>query len=60
VFGNHRGKPHERAAFSARLAGDEKYVRMECVDALGRRAYSNPIFLDGRERTPPAARQEGA
>jgi hypothetical protein len=35
----------ELRAFSARLAGDEKYVRMECVDSWGRRAYTNPIFL---------------
>lgn len=28
-----------------RLRGDETYVRVECIDASGRRAWSNPIFL---------------
>lgn len=28
-----------------RLRGDETYVRVECRDALGRTAWSNPIFL---------------
>jgi len=27
------------------LKGEEKYVRIECVDAVGRAAWSNPIFL---------------
>jgi hypothetical protein len=31
--------------FSAKLTGDEKYVRMECYDEHGRKAYTNPIFL---------------
>lgn len=29
-----------------RLRGDETYIRVECVDAAGRTAWSNPIFLD--------------
>lgn len=29
---------------SYRLRGTEKYVRVECVDASGRRAWSNPIW----------------
>jgi hypothetical protein len=42
------GKPGEEELkyFSTKLAGDEKYVRMECVDSSGRRAYTNPLFLD--------------
>ena len=28
-----------------RLRGDETYVRVECIDSTGRRAWSNPIFL---------------
>ena len=32
--------------FAGQLDGTEKYVRFECVDANGRRAYTNPIFLE--------------
>lgn len=41
------GRPGRRdlTSFSTRLKGGEKYVRVECVDATGRRAYTNPIFL---------------
>lgn len=31
---------------SYRLNGDEKYVRVECVDLYGKTAWSNPIFLN--------------
>jgi Predicted metal-dependent phosphoesterases (PHP family) len=31
--------------FHTKLQGTEKYVRMECADAWGRRAYTNPIYL---------------
>ncbi len=31
--------------FSTKLRGDELYIRAECIDSSGRRAYSNPIFL---------------
>lgn len=27
------------------LKGNESYVRIECIDAVGRAAWSNPIFL---------------
>jgi hypothetical protein len=40
-----RGK-ERLTQFMGRLCGTEKYVRMECVQADGRRAYTNPIFLD--------------
>lgn len=33
-----------RAEF--RLRGDETYLRVECVDARGRCAWSNPVFAD--------------
>ena len=29
------------------LRGDEMYVRIECVDETGGRAWSNPVFFDG-------------
>lgn len=29
-----------------KLKGTEKYVRIECVDQQGKKAYTNPIFLD--------------
>lgn len=32
--------------FVTKLRGDEKLVRAECMDAAGRSAYTNPIFLD--------------
>jgi len=28
-----------------KLKGDEKYIRVECVDTSGRTAWSNPIYL---------------
>lgn len=31
--------------FTAKLKGDEIYIRAECMDSSGRSAYSNPIFL---------------
>ncbi|HHV59501.1 MAG TPA: CehA/McbA family metallohydrolase [Clostridiaceae bacterium] len=31
--------------FEYKLKGDELYVRGECIDSKGRRAYTNPIFL---------------
>ncbi len=41
------GEPHQDTVTCLRkkLLGTEKYVRGECVDRFGRRAYSNPIFL---------------
>ncbi len=33
------------SAASYRLTGKGKYVRVECVDATGRTAWTNPIFL---------------
>jgi hypothetical protein len=40
--------PHggERTEASFRLRGHEQYVRVECRDAEGRWAWSNPIFFD--------------
>ena len=32
--------------FVTKLKGTEKLIRAECMDAAGRSAYSNPIFLD--------------
>lgn len=32
--------------FDVKLMGDEKYVRMEIYDTGGKKAYTNPIFLD--------------
>lgn len=29
-----------------KLKGSEKYIRVECVDASGRTAWSNPIFIE--------------
>lgn len=29
-----------------KLNGTEKYIRIECVDKFGKRAYTNPIYLD--------------
>lgn len=34
--------------FSAKLLGTETFVRVECMDAAGRSAYSNPLFLHQR------------
>jgi hypothetical protein len=33
---------------TCRLAGNERYVRVECVDGVGRTAWTNPIFFDER------------
>jgi hypothetical protein len=33
-------------SFTRKLIGTEKYIRVECADAWGRRAYTNPIFLE--------------
>ena len=38
------GQSLERAEYV--LKGVERYVRVECVDAEGRRAWSNPIYLE--------------
>ena len=35
--------------------GDERFVRVECVDRLGRRAWSGPFWLD-EERTATTGR----
>lgn len=32
-----------------RLKGGERYVRGECRDRQGKRAWTNPIYLDGRQ-----------
>lgn len=37
---------NELTTFTRKLLGSEKFIRMECADAWGRRAYTNPIFLD--------------
>ena len=50
VCGQHR--LHQRklgrhvTEFVTKLKGTEKFVRAECMDAAGRSAYTNPIFLD--------------
>ena len=50
VCGQHR--QHQRklgrhvTEFITPLKGGEKFVRAECMDAAGRSAYTNPIFLD--------------
>jgi hypothetical protein len=31
--------------FDAKLTGDEQYIRMECYDRNGKKAYTNPIFI---------------
>lgn len=36
-----------------RLSGDELYVRVECIDGRGRRAWTNPVFL--RQDSDPVA-----
>ena len=33
-----------RAEFA--LRGDETYIRLECVDAQGKTAWTNPIYAD--------------
>lgn len=32
--------------FSAPLQGTEKFVRIECIDSKGKKAYTNAIFID--------------
>ena len=50
VGGQHR--LHQRklgrhiTEYVTKLKGTEKFVRAECMDAAGRSAYTNPIFLD--------------
>lgn len=41
-FSNQDGSELEAARY--RLSGDEGYVRVECIDAQGRTAWSNPVF----------------
>ena len=45
------GEPKEdsitRAEF--KLRGNETYIRIECVDKYGKKAWSNPIFMDDFE-----------
>ena len=33
--------------FVTKLKGTETFIRAECMDAAGRSAWSNPIWLDG-------------
>jgi hypothetical protein len=37
------------AGLSGKISGDEKYIRAECYDSDGKKAYTNPIFLRGGE-----------
>lgn len=32
--------------FRKPLRGDEKFLRIECIDKYGKKAYTNPIYLD--------------
>lgn len=40
------GSPTTHATY--KLSGNERYVRVECVDASGKTAWTNPIFFDER------------
>ena len=42
-----QGDPITSAHYS--LRNEHTYVRLECVDFQGRRAWSNPIWLEGNE-----------
>ena len=32
--------------FSGKLRGNEKFIRIQCTDAQGRKAYTNPIYIE--------------
>ena len=32
--------------FSGKLRGKEKFIRVQCTDAQGRKAYTNPIYME--------------
>ncbi|MDB2050444.1 PHP domain-containing protein, partial [Clostridium perfringens] len=42
------GEPKEDSVTKAefKLRGNETYIRIECVDKYGKKAWSNPIFID--------------
>jgi hypothetical protein len=40
---------HLLTGLEGKISGYEKYVRAECYDANGKKAYTNPIFLSGGE-----------
>ena len=44
-FDKARDSSHPLTCFSGKLRGDEKYLRAECYDFEGRKAYTNPIWL---------------
>lgn len=52
IFISGHGRPYQRklgrhvTEFVTKLKGPEKLVRAECMDAAGRSAYTNPIYLD--------------
>lgn len=54
IFVNGNARQYKRVLgkfvteFHVELTGNETFVRAECMDAAGRTAYSNPIFLDAR------------
>lgn len=51
IFINGNNRQYQRVLgkyvteFTAKLSGTETFIRAECMDAAGRTAYSNPIFL---------------
>ena len=51
IFISGHGRPYQRklgrhvTEFVTRLKGTERLVRAECMDARGRSAYTNPIYL---------------
>ncbi len=52
IFISGHTRPYQRklgrhvTEFVTKLKGSEKLVRAECMDAAGRSAYTNPIYLD--------------
>jgi hypothetical protein len=36
---------HLLTGLTGKIFGDERYIRVECYDANGKKAYTNPIFL---------------
>ena len=43
-----RGRAAARGTRSGALAGSSRYLRLEIMDAIGRKAWSNPIWHDAR------------
>ena len=45
VPGGRRELGENITEFSGKLRGKEKFIRVQCTDAQGKKAYTNPIYI---------------